>query len=502
MHFLMINLKSTLALLLFLTVTSAVMAQKVYNLDLESSISLAKEKSKTMLKLKENLAGVGYDLKAATSRFKTHVNLDLVAPRFSKTVRQYEDTLGVHLYQVRQNLMNGYLTINQPLPTDGTLFIRSGAENIEDYYYSKRTSQLTSIIGFNQPIEALFGYNNIAMGYKQAKLNYDRSFKQLKRAELDLVYTISQSFFTLLSYHERLNIAKLTLQRQKEAYEIAQSKYKAGLIREVEALQMEVDLGDALNSHDIANVNYLSQINLFKEQLGIELKDSITIKTDLNYKTVNVDAEKAVSLALENRLELKEDEINIELNNMEIKRRKAEGRINGDISVNYEFRGVNQDPRSVPLQTSLDNTWGDLQRRPNNMGVGLSINIPLIDWGENRAKVRSAEARLNENLIQLASDKITIERDVRTTVDRLQSNLKRLQLLEKNVLIAEKSFEISRQRYANGDIDSQAMALERERLNTAYITRLDAFINYKLFLADVMRKTFCDFEKNVSLLGI
>jgi outer membrane protein TolC len=274
------------------------------------------------------------------------------------------------------------------------------------------------------------------------------------------------------------------------------------LIREVEALQMEVDLGDALNSHDIANVNYLSQINLFKEQLGIELKDSITIKTDLNYKTVNVDAEKAVSLALENRLELKEDEINIELNNMEIKRRKAEGRINGDISVNYEFRGVNQDPRSVPLQTSLDNTWGDLQRRPNNMGVGLSINIPLIDWGENRAKVRSAEARLNENLIQLASDKITIERDVRTTVDRLQSNLKRLQLLEKNVLIAEKSFEISRQRYANGDIDSQAMALERERLNTAYITRLDAFINYKLFLADVMRKTFYDFEKNVSLLGI
>lgn len=493
-------LKSIITLLILVTVTSSVKAQKIYNLNLESSIALAKEKSKTMLKLKESLSGVGYDLKAATSRFKTHVDLDLVAPRFSKTVRQYEDTLGVHLYQVRQNLMNGYLTINQPLPTDGTLFIRSGVENIEDYYYSKRTSQLSSVIGLSQPIEALFGYNNIAMGYKQAKLNYDRSFKQLKRAELDLVYNISQAFFTLLSYHERLNIAKLTLQRQKEAYEIAKSKFKAGLIREVEALQMEVDLGDALNSHDIANVNYLAQMNLFKEELGIELKDSITIKTDLDYKTVNVDPEKAVSKALENRLELKEDEINIELNNMEIKRRKAEGRINGDISFNYEFRGVNQDPRSIPVQTSLDNTWNDLQRRPNNMGVGLTINVPLIDWGENRARVRSSKARLNENLIQLSSDKINIERDVRTTVDRLQSNLKRLQLLEKTVVIAEKSFEISRQRYSNGDIDSQAMALERERLNTAYITRLDAFINYKLLLADVMRKTFYDFEKNASLL--
>ncbi len=495
-------LKLTFTFLILVAVTSLAKAQTVYNLDLESSIALAKEKSKTMLKLKENLSGVGYDLKAATSRFKTHIDLDLIAPRFSKTVRQFEDTSGVHLYQVRQNLMNGYLTINQPLPTDGTLYIRSGVENIEDYYFKNRTSQISSVIGLNQPIEAFFGYNNIAMGYKQAKLNYDRSFKQLKRAELDLVYNISQAFFTLLSFHERLNIAKLTLQRQKEAYEIAQSKFKAGLIREVEALQMEVDLGEALNNHDIANVNYLSQLSLFKEELGIELKDSITIKTDLNYKPVEVDAEKAVSLALENRLELKEDEINIELNNMEIKRRKAEGRINGDISVNYEFRGVNQDPRSIPLQTSLDNTWNDLLRRPNSMGVGLTINIPLIDWGENRARVRSSEAMLNQNRIQLSSDIIGIERDVRTTVSRLQSNLTRLQLLEKNVVIAEKSFEISRQRYSNGDIDSQSMALERERMNTAYITRLDAFINYKLLLADIMRKTFYDFENNVSLIAM
>ena len=495
-------LKSTLTLLILVVVTSLVTAQPVYNLDLESSINLAKEKSKTMLKLKQSLSGVGYDLKAATSRFKTHVSLDMVAPRFTKTVRQFEDSLGLHFYPVSQNLMNGYLTINQPLRTDGTLYIRSGMENITDYYYGKRNSTLTSVIGLTQPIEALFGYNNIALGYKQAKLNYDRSLKQLKRAELDLVYNISQAFFTLLSYHERLNIAKLTLQRQKEAYEIAKSKYKAGLIREVEALQMEVDLGDALNSHDIANVNYQSQMILFKEELGMELKDSITIKTELNYKTVNVDAEKAVSLALENRLELKEDEINIELNHMAIKRQKAQGRINGDLTFNYEFKGVNQDARSVPLETTVNNTWNDLQRRPGNMGVGLTINVPLIDWGENRAKVRSAQATLNENLIQLSSDKISIERDVRTTVNRLQSNLRRLQLLEKTVVIAEKSFEISRQRYSNGDIDSQSMALERERLNTAYVTRLDAFINYKLFLADIMRKTFYDFEKNVSLLGM
>jgi len=77
-----------------------------------------------------------------------------------------------------------------------------------------------------------------------------------------------------------------------------------------------------------------------------------------------------------------------------------------------------------------------------------------------------------------------------------------VQLLEKNVIVAEKSFEISRQRYANGDIDSQAMALERERLNSAYISRLESFINYKLLLSDLMRKTFFDFEKNKSVVNL
>ena len=40
------------------------------------------------------------------------------------------------------------------------------------------------------------------------------------------------------------------------------------------------------------------------------------------------------------------------------------------------------------------------------------------------------------------------------------------------------------------------MALERARLNGAYNTRLDAYINYKLLLSDLMRKTFYDFEKD------
>ena len=97
--------------------------------------------------------------------------------------------------------------------------------------------------------------------------------------------------------------------------------------------------------------------------------------------------------------------------------------------------------------------------------------------------------------LQKANVERGIEREVRDLVAGFNSSLKSLQLLEKNIMVAEKSFEITRQRYSDGDIDSQSLALERIRLNTAYTSHLRAYINYQLVLADLMRKTFYDFQK-------
>src|SRR5512133_1370440 len=86
------NLKS-IAFFLFLFSTP-VWSQEIYNLDLESSIALAKEKSRTMLILKQRMEGASYNLKAATSQFKTHVDLAMTVPQYTETIRQWEDSSG------------------------------------------------------------------------------------------------------------------------------------------------------------------------------------------------------------------------------------------------------------------------------------------------------------------------------------------------------------------------------------------------------------------------
>jgi outer membrane protein TolC len=267
----------------------------------------------------------------------------------------------------------------------------------------------------------------------------------------------------------------------------------------VDALQMEVDLADAQSNYDMALLAQSSSINSFRELLGIELDDGIALSSNLEYKVILVDPEKAVRLALENRLEIREQEIQIEMQKLNIKQQRANGMIRGNIEAYFEKVGVASPSTSAAFFNSIGNSYTDFMNRPYNYGIGLTISIPIFDWGENRALVRAAQARLKQYTYNRTQVEREIETEVRNLAASVSSNLKRLQLLEKNVAVAEKSFEITLKRFSDGDIDSQALALERNRLNTAYTSHLGAYISYQLTLADLMRRTFFDFRNDVAL---
>lgn len=475
-------------------------SQNSYILSLKESVEIAKEKSFSMLRLGEDLKIAEYNLKSTTSRLKTNINMTISAPQYSETIESWKDTTGTTFYYPIKNLSySSTLTINQPLPTDGNIFIQNSLSSGDNLTNNYRSSYLRSRIGFEQPLHAFYAFNNIKSTLKRAELDYERSNKQFKREELNLVYQVSSAYYNLLSLQESMEIAALDLERQQEAYEISQNKYAAGLIREVDALQMEIDLAEAQNNYDIAILNEESSKNAFKELLGLDLDDQISLSSELNYEVVIINPEKAVELALKNRLEVREQEIQIELQKLNIKQQKANSMIKGSINAYFEKAGIDQQS-DIGFVKSINNSYHNLIDRDASYGVGLTVTIPILDWGQNKAMVRAAESRLKQSSYRKEEVEREIEREVKNLVASINSNLKRLQLLEKNVLVAEKSFEITRQRYSDGDIDSQNLALERNRLNNAYTSHLRAYINYQLSLADLTRKTFYDFKTHQEII--
>lgn len=196
-----------------------------------------------------------------------------------------------------------------------------------------------------------------------------------------------------------------------EAHEISKNKFAAGLIREVDALQMEVDLAEAQNNHDIAVLNEVSARNSFKELLGLDLNDSIALNNQLNYQIVLIDPAKAVELALKNRLEVREQEIQIELQKLNIKQQKANGLIKGSVDAYFERAGIDH-RANISFMQSIKNSYNNLVDRNSSYGIGLTVTIPILDWGENRALVRAVESRLK----QYNYRKEEVEREIETEV--------------------------------------------------------------------------------------
>ena len=220
------------------------------------------------------------------------------------------------------------------------------------------------------------------------------------------------------------------------------------------------------------------------------------IEGDFSYVAIKIDIDKAVERGIKFNQNIKKDEINKKLVGMNIKYIAKNDKITGKLSAYYDFIGTSSNDLSLAYSTAFENTYDELKNHSGNRGIALSLNIPILDWRVNELLVEAEKVKLKNIKYSLENNKISIEKDIRKTVNIIESNLRRLKLLEKNVKVAEKSFSISKKKYANGDINSQTLAFNREQLNQAKQSWLDAFIQYKLMISDLNRKTHYNYEEN------
>ena len=108
----------------------------------------------------------------------------------------------------------------------------------------------------------------------------------------------------------------------------------------------------------------------------------------------------------------------------------------------------------------------------------------------------SARVDLRRAELQIEEAKKTIINSIRDVVRNVKSAEDRLEILRKRQDIAQRAYDISVERFNNGDITSQELANNNIRLSTAKLAYLNAYISYKLAVEDLKRKILWDFEKD------
>lgn len=490
----------------FISFAGTAVAEQLLTLD--QAIKVALEDGYQMKSIRLSLLSAEQNSLAARYRFRTNANLSFNTPNWSETMTQIPVANALPVYnRLGAMKVQGQFNINQPLPTDGTLTLRSQVyQSRETNYFAendtelKRKDFLTSLsLVLIQP---LFTYNRLQTGLKQAELNYENSRLSFNRTQLDVVYQVSQSFYSLYRQTRTYEINKETLDQTQKAYDLARLKFEAGLIPEVEALQVEVDLADAQATLFSAEADLNRQKDVFKQTLGLSLAEDVGVVTDITYAHFDVDLNKAIEYGLANRFEIREGEIAVALREINVMTTDANTEVKANLVASYDFTG--RSDTSLPFNTAtselFDSSWDDLNRRPGNRSIALTVTVPVWDWGVNKAEVASATANLRRAQIDLEEERKTIETGIREVVNSVKAAESRMEVLLKSQEVAQRTYDISLERFDTGEITSQDLALDSNRLSSAKLAYLNAYITYKLAVANLKRFTLWDFERNQSLV--
>lgn len=140
--------------------------------------------------------------------------------------------------------------------------------------------------------------------------------------------------------------------------------------------------------------------------------------------------------------------------------------------------------------------FGKVYNSPtSNPAVGLSVNIPIWDWGERNARIQAQEVSMKSQKLDLEQDKIQMRMDIRRAYRSVQTQMPRIAIARKNVENAERTYDINLERYINGDLSGIDLNQFQTQLSSKKIELARSLINYKTQLLDLKILTLYDWEK-------
>ncbi len=454
-------------------------------LNMERALRIAMENSPEIKQAELALVRSREKLSAQRARLKSQLAMTLNPFEYEKTNRFDQQTSEWFLNESASTA--GTFTVSQRfLPTDGLITLRNSFSY--DYSFTEsalavdpvsRTFNNRLNLAITQPV---FTYNRTKMELETVQLSYEAALLRYLLTKLALERNVARDFYSVYSRQMRLSIAEEELKNNEESYKIISNKVEGGLLALEELYQAEVNLATSRSSVFTAELNLQNAKDQFKVLVGIPLDEEFLVLAEVQAEMVEVDQQMAITHALENRMELRQREIDIE---------NAEFGLVQSGSVN-EFTG--SITASLGVQSN-EVAIGDLFDKPTSTpSIGLTLNIPIFDWGERKSEIRAAEASLKSAEIDYETERIDIEMNIRAVVRSLKNLGNQIVIQRKTVENAQLTYDINLERYRNGDLTSLDLGIYQNQLSDRKMALTNAIIDYRIELLNLKIQSLYDFE--------
>lgn len=472
----------------FFLIGLIVPAQAQTILRFEDAVGIAAQNSPDIKRVKINMDRSQELLKAQKARLKSNFSLNLNPLQYThdRSFNEYYNK-----WYTKDNLSSlGAFTVSQPIPwTDGTVSVsnqlrwQNSYSEINDNRNKTFTNNL--FLRFDQP---LFTYNRTQQTLDQLKLDLENAELSFAMQMLNLERMIAQSFYSVHQSQMSLQIAQEEYANQAENYNIIKNKVEGGLAALEELYQAELNLATSRSSVQNAEVALENAKDQFKIQAGIDIMETISVLATVNTDSVPVDLDKAIEMGLANRMEIRQRQIDIENAQFGLIQTKSINEFMGNLSMEVGLFGDNPSLPSV-----YDNVT-------DNEQVALSLQIPIFDWGERKARIKAAELSIETSKLGLQDEKNDIVLGIREVYRNLLNLWSQIGIAKQSEKNAQLTYEINLERYKNGDLTGMDLSLYQNQLSQKKIDLSNAMINYKIELLNLKIQTLYDWEKQVSVV--
>ena len=454
-------------------------------------MEIAVESSPDMQQTELSLERSQQRLNAQRARLKSQFSITLNPFEYEKTNRFDQQTSEWYINESASS--GGTFAINQRiLPTDGELTLVNRFSY--DYRYTEsayaadplsQTFNNRLYLQFTQPI---FTYNRTRMETEKLELDYEASLIRYLLMRLNLERNVSSEFYAVYSSQMSLEIAREDLKNNLESYEIIRNKVDGGMLALEELYQAEVNLATSYSGVSNAELTLANRMDQFKVLIGLPLDTTVLIAAEIIADTVPVNQDLAISHALENRMELREREIDLENANFDLIVAKSTNEFAGSIRASFGVQGNNEQLSQL------------FETPTNTPAVGLTLNIPLFDWGERKSEIKAAEASLKSTQISYEVEQTNIVMNIRSVVRSLKNLENQIKIQQKTVENAELAYDINLERYRNGDLTSLDLGIYQNQLSESKMSLTNAIIDYKIELLNLKIQSLYDFEKQIPVI--
>ena len=453
-------------------------------LTLQQVVEMAKGKSiaaKQAVTLKENKY---WQWRTFKSNYQPQLSLNGILPGYINSFQEVVQPDGTIVFQpVKYNNSSLNLALSQSIAqTGGTIFGTTQLQRYDDFDRNyKLYNGVPYGIGYSQPLAK---FNQLKWDQKIEPLKYNESKQQYIESMEEIAIKATGYFFDLLLAQVNLQIAETNFENTKNILRIAKEKFDLGKVSRNEILQLELEQLKSQKAVGIAKRDMeISTLNL-KTYTGLVNTDKISLLLPKETKSTEISAEKILSEALENR----SDAIAFMRRVAEAKRDVAKAK--GDNGINATLTA------RLGYSKSAVNIGKIYESPRSQQMVQLEFDIPILDWGRSKSRMKTAEANKQFTEYAVEQDKQNFTQEIYTQVTLYQMMKEQLVLNAKADSIASEKYQIAKERYVLGNLSITDLSIAFQENDQA---KRDFVLGLKDFWSAYFQLRYLslyDFEKN------